>query len=78
MKNIVKWTAVAVMLLLASCNGAPDPAFVRASRLTYDVVAPEYLRYVNTDPALDVEQKQRRADTMERWNGAIAAREVVK
>lgn len=39
------------------------------------VVAPEYLHYVDADPALTPEQRQRRHATVDRWAEAIAVRE---
>lgn len=66
------------LLLLPSCAAGPDPTFVAASRATHDAVAPEYLRYVDADPALTTEQRTRRHATIDRWNEAIASREVRK
>lgn len=62
------------LLSLGACQGV-DPLFVTASRDTYTAVAPEYAHYVDTDPALSAEQKQRRHATIDRWNEAITARE---
>lgn len=64
------------LLLLAGCCATPDPTFVAASRATIDAVAPEYLGYVQADPALDAEQKARRVATIARWREAIEAREA--
>lgn len=64
------------LLLLPSCTVGPDPTFVAASRATHDAVAPEYLRYVNADPGLTQEQRDRRRATIDRWNEAITSREV--
>lgn len=67
-----------LLLLLAGCAGGPDPAFVVASRATYEAIAPEYAEYVKSDPSLDAEQKARRQRTLDRWLEAIASREVRK
>lgn len=64
------------LLLLPSCTAGPDPTFVAASRATHDAVAPEYLRYVDADPALSPEQRTRRHASIDRWNEAITSREV--
>lgn len=64
------------LLILPSCAGGPDPTFVAAARANHDAVAPEYLRYVDADPALTPEQRTRRHASIDRWNEAIASREV--
>jgi hypothetical protein len=46
---------------------SPDAAYVNADKLTYAAVAPEYLGYVNADPALTPEQKARRGRTVATW-----------
>jgi hypothetical protein len=46
--------------------------YVKADRLTYDAIAPEYLRYVDADPGLTQEQKDRRHRTVDTWNLRIA------
>lgn len=65
---------LSALLLLTSC--AVDPTFVRAARETHDAVAPEYLQYVDADPALSQDAKDRRHRTIERWVESIAVREV--
>jgi len=57
-----------------ACNAAP--AFVQASRATYDAIAPEYLGYVTADPVLSQEAKDRRALTVRLWDAAIQAGEA--
>ena len=61
-----------VALAAASSTGcaaldAPAGAYVAADRATYDAVAPEYGAYVATDATLSVEQRERRARTLELW-----------
>lgn len=64
------------LMLTPSCAAGPDPTFVAASRATHDAVAPEYLRYVDADPALTTEQRNRRHASIDRWHEAITSREV--
>lgn len=59
-----------LLLLMPSCVG-PDPTFVAASRATHDAIAPEYVHYVDNDPALTVA-------LLDRWREAIESREVRK
>lgn len=66
---------IVALLLLAACSAGPDPLFVSASRQTHTAIVPEYMNYVNADPALTREQRQRRQATCDRWNEAITARE---
>lgn len=66
---------VALLLLTAACAGS-DPTFVSASRVTHDAICPEYMNYVNADPALSREQRQRRQATCDRWEEAIRTREA--
>lgn len=55
------------LFALAACGCAPSKAYVEADRLTYEAVAPEYLRYVEADPALSADQRQLRRDNVEAW-----------
>ena len=64
-----------ILLIFGACQGGPDPVFTTASRDAYTAITPEYLHYVDADPALTAEQKTRRHATTDRWNEAIAARE---
>ena len=73
--------APALLLLpLSQCAGcaalrAPAPAYVAADRATYDAVAPEYAAYVGQDPALDEEERGRRARTLATWDARLRAAE---
>lgn len=69
---------VACCACLTSCAGGPDLLFVSASRAAHDAIAPEYLHYVDADPALTQEQRDRRRATVTRWGEAITVREVQK
>ena len=75
----LRWPILLLLLaccaLLPSCAGGPDPTFVAASRAAHDAIAPEYLHYVDADPALTPEQRQRRHATVDRWAEAIVVRE---
>jgi hypothetical protein len=55
-------TLILVALLLCSCAGPSQ-----AEQDTYSAVAPEYLQYVERDPALTEAQKISRRDTVETW-----------
>jgi hypothetical protein len=56
---------LSVTALLGGCTVQQE--YVKADRLTFDVIAPRYLRYVEADPALDQEKKDRRKRTVESW-----------
>lgn len=51
--------------LVASCS--PPAEYVSADMDTYKAIAPEYLAYVQADPALSMEQKDRRVRTADAW-----------
>jgi hypothetical protein len=75
-RHIVRhWPLLVVLAVGSSCIGA-DPTFVAAARATYDAIAPEYRAYVDADPQLTDEQRAIRRATLDRWNEAIATREV--
>lgn len=61
-------------LLLASCNGVAD-TYVKADRLTYEAIAPEYRAYVLADELLDEDAKARRLLSLDTWNLRIKASE---
>lgn len=68
-------------LLLACLSGVcgcatPEAAFVRAERATYQAVAPEYVAYVEADPALSDEEKERRRRTVRTWDLSIRQHEA--
>jgi hypothetical protein len=64
---------LALGALAASSSGGcaaltgPGGPYVAADRATFDAVAPEYRAYVDHDPALDAEQRQRRHRTIDLW-----------
>ena len=55
----MKYLATLALLFVASCC-APDKAYVEATASYFDVVTPEWIRYVDADATLDAAQKQRR------------------
>lgn len=59
-----------MFLFLASCL-APCAACVapttQAELLTYQAIAPAHAQYVQADPLLAPDQKQRRLDLLEAW-----------
>lgn len=65
-----------ILMVLPSCMGGPDPTFVAAARASHDAITPEYLGYVDKDPGLSGEQRERRHRTVARWDEAIRSREV--
>lgn len=67
------------LAVVALCLGAfgcvVDKEYVKADRLTFDAIAPDYVKYVEADPALDQEQKDRRKRTIESWKLRISKSE---
>jgi hypothetical protein len=63
-------------LLLVSCGAAPQ--YVTADRATFEAVAPEYLKYVDADPALDVSARESRHLTVLTWEMRLKAAEAQK
>ena len=59
----------------AAALSSPSAARVAADRATFDAVAPEYARYVRTDPDLDDDQRARRERTIETWRLRVEAGE---
>jgi len=71
-------SGAAAALFAATAFGgcaAPDASFVRAERATYNAIAPEYVGYVSSDPALSDEQKARRQRTIQTWDLSIRQHE---
>ena len=50
--------------------------FVVTQRAFYDVVAPEYRRYVDNDPGLSDEKKQNRFDLLDAEQAALTQAEA--
>lgn len=58
-------------VLLVGCT--PTEAYVQADQATYEAVAPDHARYVQTDPNLSVAQKTRRLDVLTSWRDRLRA-----
>jgi hypothetical protein len=58
---------IAACLQATGCATAPAPSYIQADQQTYNAIAPEYQDYVNDDPALAPDEKQRRLDTLATW-----------
>jgi len=63
MKKILLVTFLAIAA--AGCNLQKE--YVKADRLTYEAIAPEYEAYVAADPKLSIEQKERHLRTVLSW-----------
>lgn len=71
MKRTAQAIAIALLCLFASgCTINKD--YVKADKLTFDAIAPEYKAYVEKDVALDSDQKARRLRTLETWRLRIS------
>jgi hypothetical protein len=60
-------TGVVLVVVLALCACTPTQAFAEAEKATYDAIAPEYLQYVRSDPALSSEEVARREALIRAW-----------
>jgi len=75
---IVMFFIILVTLFaLTICGCSVDEEWVKASRQTYDCIAPEYSKYVKADSTLDKEKKERRLDLLETWLANIEEWEKV-
>lgn len=74
MKSRTRCGAIGAFLVLMSCNSTPE-AFVAGERAVHDAIAPEYLEYVEADATLSAESKQRRKNTVARWDESLRAQE---
>ena len=66
----MKRAILASLLILALVvgGGCSVPAeYVEADQKTYDVVAPRYTKYVEADPVLTKEEKERALRTVATW-----------
>lgn len=61
--------ALVALLGTGGCSAMQSPvaAYVAADRATFEAIAPEYLEYVEDDPSLIDEQRQRRERTVAAW-----------
>lgn len=68
---------MAAALVVASCTG-PSDAYVAADRATYDVIAPDYIRYVTADGALNADARDRKLRTIATWEARLRAAEAAR
>lgn len=66
---------LSVLMLLTVGGCSLDKIYVQADRDTHDVIAPSHRKYVEDDPNLTDEQKERRYRLLESWNERIKAAE---
>lgn len=65
MKRLV---LVLLCVVTVSCLGcAVSESYRKADQATFDAVAPEYRAYVEADPNLNQDQKERRKRTLATW-----------
>ena len=64
---------LAAVLLLSNCT--PSQLYIQADRATYDVIAPEYLDYVDKDSTLDKDEKEDSRLTIDSWRQRLEAAE---
>ena len=62
-----------ILILCVGCSTCED--YIAADRATYDVLAPEYREYVESDDNLDDDQKQRRLRLLESWESRVESGE---
>lgn len=65
MRGLVRSVAVVATAFLASCT--PPAQYVSSDLETYQVIAPEYIALVNTASSLTLEEKVRRARSVDAW-----------
>ncbi len=71
MKKLIPFAALA---LLSGCNGiSVAGAYLTADQATFDAIAPEYERYVQTDEHLTEDSKASRMRTLMSWKMRLEA-----
>lgn len=64
----MKRVTLIAIAVLALCGCATlNQDYVKADKLTFDAIAPEYLQFVDANPNFDKEQRDRRHRTVETW-----------
>ncbi|MFB3785727.1 MAG: hypothetical protein ACE15F_05090 [bacterium] len=48
-----------------------SPEMVKAERTSYNAIAPDYLKYVNSDATLSIDQKVSRNSLVQSWDAQI-------
>lgn len=69
-------TSCAAVALLLLCSCTPVQSYVQADRAIHDAIAPAHRAYVIADPGLNLEQKERRLRTLDRWRELIETAEA--
>ena len=73
MKRLAPFAAFA-LLSLSSCSGlSVAHAYLAADQATFDAIAPEYERYVQTDEHIDEAGKAARMRTILTWKKRLEA-----
>lgn len=70
----MRYAIILLLLTCQACASVPE-LYVDADRATFDAVAPEYTRYIESDADLDDGQKDRRLRTLDTWERRIQAAE---
>ncbi len=76
LKRLVLGLGLGVALAVGACS--PTATYVAADRLTYEVVAPIFLRYVEGDATLTLDERNRRAALIHSWELRIRKAEGVQ
>lgn len=67
MKNYLLIAAIGFAVTsLTSCASITRDQ-VRTDRAAYNAIAPDYLRYVNNDPSLSIQQKSSKKALVDQW-----------
>lgn len=66
---LVTFLALSFLTIFAGCS--VDEEWVKADRVVYDIVAPEYKQYVAGDTVLDQKAKDRRTALIAAWEARI-------
>jgi len=64
-------TVLLMLLVVAICSCTTSEVYVKADKMTYDAIAPEYVKYVEADKKLDKDAKARRVRLVETWKKRI-------
>ena len=62
--------ALVPLVTFTSC-ATISPEMVNAERTSYNAIAPDYLKYVNSDATLSIDQKVSRNNLVQSWDAQI-------
>jgi hypothetical protein len=70
--NLLRTSTFTIIMMIVSVGCCKTNDLIRedytaADRATYEVLAPNYLKYVEADPTLDSDEKKRRKRTVTTW-----------